>query len=521
VKYSSRYIIIIGFTLMLLLLLLIISTGLSNMSSINDRMDKIVNVHNLKARQMSELRSIARERSLLFYHMIMVRDPFVIDEDIQKASSLAGEFLKIKDELFAASSSSREKQKLEQMMEHAMASTRIQQQIVDLLLAGKFDQASKILLEKSLPAQTVAVNHYDNILSEQQLFATEAAQEAKVEYQRTYVFMLLLSGIVIIVGAVISVYAIRRTSNTEKSLHELNMDLEQRVEDRTRALSEANESLQGTIQVLQDTKTQLIHAEKMASLGNLVAGISHEINTPLGIGVTSATSLIEEVGKIEKQFQNDSMKRSDLEYFFAHARKAGDILIKNLDRAANLIRSFKQVAVDQSSDDWRSVHFRTYFDEILLSLHPQYRQTAISVENCADENLICFTHPGAIYQIISNIILNALLHAFGDGRNGTIRISAIQQGSDIEITCQDNGRGIPEQNLARIFEPFFTTRRGSGGTGLGLNIVYNLVTTQLGGQINVESIAGSGTKFTIRFPVQLTQPARTTQVSALLSSHKL
>jgi signal transduction histidine kinase len=203
------------------------------------------------------------------------------------------------------------------------------------------------------------------------------------------------------------------------------------------------------------------------------------------------------------------MKRSDLENFFEHAHKAGDILVKNLERAANLIRNFKQVAVDQSSDDWRCVNFRTYFDEILLSLQPQYKHTAIAIENCADENLQCLTHPGALYQIISNIILNALLHAFGDGRNGTIRVSAQLQGSEIEITCQDDGRGIPEQNIGRIFEPFFTTRRGSGGTGLGLNIVYNLVTTQLGGQINVASIAGSGTTFTIRFPMQTAQPSRT------------
>lgn len=508
-NHSSRFVIITGFSLMLFLLLLIIATGLNNMSSINDRMDKIVNVHNYKARQMSELRSIARERSLLFYHMLMVRDPFVIDENIQNASNYAGVFLKIKDELFAASSSIEERQKLDLMMENAIISTRAQQLVTNLLLAGKYDQANQIFQEKSLPAQAVAVSHYDTILNDNQRLASEAAIAAKSEYQRTYIFMLLLSGIVIIVGAVISVYVIRKSNKTEKSLLVLNLELERRVEDRTHALSEANESLQGTIQDLQATKTQLIQSEKMASLGNLVAGISHEINTPLGIGVTSATSLVEEVGNVEKQFNDGSMKRSDLEAFFAHAHKAGDILIKNLDRASNLIRSFKQVAVDQSSNDWRSVNFRKYFDEILISLHPQFRQTAISVENFTDENLKSFTHPGAIYQIISNLVLNALIHAFGDGRNGTIRITATQKDNEIEITCQDNGRGIPEQNIGRIFEPFFTTRRGSGGTGLGLNIVYNLVTTQLGGQINVESIAGSGTKFIIRFPMHLTQPTHT------------
>lgn len=500
-KYSSRFVIITGFTLVLLLLLLIIATSLNNMSSINDRMDKIVNIHNLKVMQMSELRSIARERSLLFYHMLMVRDPFLIDENIQKASNYAGEFIKIKDELFAASSSSSEKQKLDQMMESVTYSTRIQQQVIQLLLAGKFEQASQIFVEQSLPAQKIALEHYDRMLSEHQQFATEAAQEAKVEYQRSYIFMLLLSGIVIAVGAVISIYTVRRTSNAEKSLHELNMELEQRVEDRTHTLSEVNINLEGTIQALRDTQRQLIQVEKMASLGSLVAGISHEINTPLGIGVTAASSLQEEIDNIQKLFENGNMKRSDLEHFFVHANQAGDMLFNNMERARNLIHSFKQVAVDQSSDEWRILELHSYFAQIITSLGPKFKQTAVTVENCADMDLQTYTHPGAIYQIISNLTLNALLHAYDEGQAGVICVGARRDGDFIELTCQDNGKGIAEQNLGRIFEPFFTTRRGSGGTGLGLNIVYNLVSTRLGGVINVVSEIGTGTTFTVRLPV--------------------
>jgi signal transduction histidine kinase len=340
------------------------------------------------------------------------------------------------------------------------------------------------------------------MIEDQTALTEAAANEAEKDFRTTYIFMLVLSVIVITVGIFISIYTIRKTSRAEAFLHNLNQELEQRVEERTHALSELNQNLQTTIATLHDTKTQLIHSEKMASLGNLVAGISHEVNTPLGIGFTSATSLLEEVNNIDKQFQDGSMKRSDLENFFAHAHLAGDILIKNLDRASDLIRSFKQVAVDQSNDDIRLVNFYTYFSEVLLSLHPQYKNTTISVENCADQSLQCITYPGAIYQIISNLILNSLMHAFDYGQIGLIRVCARQDGSHVEISCQDNGKGISEQNLTKIFDPFFTTKRGSGGTGLGLNIVYNLVTTQLNGTINAESVEGEGTTFKIRFPIQ-------------------
>jgi signal transduction histidine kinase len=504
-NHSSRYVIIAGFTVMLLLLLVIIAIGINNMSAANERMATVVNVHNVKALQMSTLRSFARERSLLFYNMILLRDPFVVDENIQKASNIAGEFLAIQEALFATIETPEEKRKLDLMMANVQASIKIQREIIELLSAGKFDQASTLFIEKSLPAQLVAVMHYDSIINDQTQLAETAAKEAQEAYQHSFIFMLILSAIVITVGLAISIITIKRTTRAESALQTLNSQLEQRVEERTHALSEANVNLQDSIQKLQDTKVQLIQSEKMASLGSLVAGISHEVNTPLGIGVTSASSLLEELGNIERQFQSGNMKRSDLENFFEHAHQAGNILINNLDRAANLIRSFKQVAVDQSSNDLRSVNFYNYFGEILLSLHPQYKNTAITVENCADVNLNSVTHPGAIYQILSNIILNALLHAFESGQSGMIRISAKQEGSDVEITCHDNGKGIAEEHIGRIFDPFFTTRRGTGGSGLGLNIVYNLVTTQLGGTITVESAMGKGTTFRIRFPMHLTQ----------------
>jgi hypothetical protein len=166
-NHGSRWVIIAGFAVMLLLLLLIIAIGINNMSAANERMATVVNVQNVKTLQMSTLRSIARERSLLFYNMILLRAPFVIDENVQMASNYAGKFLAIKDALFATIETPEERQKLDLMMANAYASTKIQQQVVDLLVAGKFEQASTLFIEKSLPAQLVAVLHYDSIINDQ------------------------------------------------------------------------------------------------------------------------------------------------------------------------------------------------------------------------------------------------------------------------------------------------------------------------------------------------------------------
>ena len=501
-KHHASRVITTGFALMLLLLLLITATGISNMAAINARMDKIVNGHNVKTNQIATLRTIARERSLLIYHMLFDRDPFVVDGEVQQLSLLASQFLQIRDQFLSAGLAPAEKQQFEQMLRVVYQSTRVQQQVIDLLQQGRFDEAGQLLQERSLAEQGKALDQYDAMLDMQRRYAERAAREAEIAYRRSMIFMLALSGIVIAIGIAVSIYTIKKTRRAEETLLKMNNELEDRVSDRTQALSETNQNLQGTIQTLRSTQDQLIQAEKMASRGNLVAGISHEINTPLGIGVTSASSLQEEIGSIRKQFEDSSMKRSDLARFFEHADQASGILLTNLERASSLVRGFKQVAVDQTSDDWRMVDFHAYFEQILTSLQPKFKHTNITAENCADAGLLTHTHPGAIYQIISNLILNALTHAYEPGQPGVIHIGACRDGNHIKLSCQDNGKGIAEHHLGRIFEPFFTTRRGAGGTGLGLNIVYNLVTSQLNGQIDVSSQIGSGTLFTVRLPIQ-------------------
>ena len=271
------------------------------------------------------------------------------------------------------------------------------------------------------------------------------------------------------------------------------------------ALIVANRDLSSSLEHLRQTQSQLVQAEKMAALGSLVAGISHEINTPLGIGVTSATALQEELHSLRRAFDAGTMKRSTLERYLAHGQEGSDILVRNLMRAAELIRSFKQVAVDQVSDERRIFDLGEYIDEVVLSLQPRFKGHRVQVLNRSQAGLRVDSHPGAIYQILSNLLLNALLHGYDADEQGTIIIAAQRLGDEVQIECIDDGKGIAPEIRDRIFEPFFTTRRGAGGSGLGLHIVFNLVVSTLNGSIQLVPGAGRGTTFRINFPLSLEQ----------------
>jgi PAS domain S-box-containing protein len=279
-------------------------------------------------------------------------------------------------------------------------------------------------------------------------------------------------------------------------LHRLNKELAESKQQ----LETTNHDLEHMIEDLGNTHKQLVESEKLASLGSLVAGVAHEINTPLGISVTSSTVMHEEVNQLQGKFENDTLKRSELEAFFKQANQACQILQTNLNRASDLIRSFKQVAVDQTVDDLRNINLKKYIDEILISIGPSFKYSKVTVEADCDEDIDIETHPGALSQIISNLALNSMTHAYDESSEGVIRIKSYQDNESIVIEYSDDGKGISEENLKNIFTPFFTTRRGSGGSGLGLSIVYNLVTGTLRGNITAESVEGKGTDFRIVFP---------------------
>jgi len=245
---------------------------------------------------------------------------------------------------------------------------------------------------------------------------------------------------------------------------------------------------------------QMVESEKLAALGGLVAGMAHEINTPVGIAVTAASHLVDRTEELRGAWQAGSMKRSTLDHFIEGVEDAGRLILTNLERSNELVQSFKQVAVDQSSEARRTFTVQEYLEDILRSLRPSLKRAPHLIDVDCDPGLSITSYPGALAQVVTNLVMNSVVHAYDDGVSGRISLQATKQDGGIRLRYSDDGRGIPDDIRQRIFDPFFTTRRTQGGSGLGLHIVYNLVTQRLGGTISVESAAGQGTQFTVDIP---------------------
>ena len=263
---------------------------------------------------------------------------------------------------------------------------------------------------------------------------------------------------------------------------------------------EYQRSLEDSLEKLSRTQKEMIHSAKMAALGDLVAGVAHEVNTPIGVSVTASSFLLERTRHLRGLYQQGEMKRSDLEKYLTVAEESASSVLTNLERAAELVQSFKKVAADQSSEEKRSFELKTYLEQILISLRPQFKRTPHTVGMTCPENILLNSYPGAIMQILTNLIMNSLIHGFADGRPGEISIHVESSRGMLELRYRDSGVGMDQEQRERIFDPFYTTTRGSGGTGLGMNIVYNLVTQTLGGTISLESSPGQGALFMLAIP---------------------
>lgn len=291
----------------------------------------------------------------------------------------------------------------------------------------------------------------------------------------------------------------------EQQLKELNETLEARVADRTLKLEQSNQELCKALDLLQLTQDELVQSEKMASLGGLVSGFAHEINTPLGVGITAASHLQEELRRLARLFEENKLTRSHFEAFFESASEGGSMLMSNLQRTSDLIRGFKRVAVDQSSEALRRINVQEYLNEIVLSLRPKLRKGNVEVELKAEEELHFLTYPGCIAQIFTNLIMNSLIHAFDRKKEPKISIQAYSTGEQLKLVYADNGSGMTKEIVRQIFEPFFTTKLGDGGSGLGMNIVFNIVTQKLKGMISCHSELDQGTQFVIELPFNITE----------------
>lgn len=271
----------------------------------------------------------------------------------------------------------------------------------------------------------------------------------------------------------------------------------------------AESELLNSLRYLEMTREELVQSEKLASLGGLVAGVAHEINTPVGIAV-SAASFLQDQTKIARQRMEDgSLSHADVAALLDDAEESARLLLSNANRAGALIQSFKQVAVDRASDERRTFSLREFLEETVTSLRPKLKHTPHSVSVLCPNGIRMDSYPGPLSQALMNLLLNSLHHGYSDAEVGSIRLEVREVEDDIlEISCSDNGQGIPAELLPKIFEPFFTTKRGEGGSGLGLHVVYNIVTAKLGGTIKVQSVEGRGTTFRLRLPRQYDKGAR-------------
>ena len=267
--------------------------------------------------------------------------------------------------------------------------------------------------------------------------------------------------------------------------------------------------LTGKFQELEDTRGELVQSEKMASLGRMVAGFAHEINTPVGVAVGAVSQHEETIQCIEKMLTQDEVNEDALRTELASLRQGGALALSNLQRAAKLVQSFKRTSIDQTSNEVRLFSLKELISDVLYTLQHELKRLPIQVQVACAAELQLHGTPGLLEQLLTNLVMNAVQHAFDNGkRSGTIHITANRTGDDIHLVFADDGAGMLPEQMARIFEPFYTTRRSQGGSGLGLYVCYNIVTAQLGGTIQCESVLNEGCRFDIRFPVNFTPSPR-------------
>ncbi|KAF7769876.1 hypothetical protein PCIT_a2793 [Pseudoalteromonas citrea] len=316
-----------------------------------------------------------------------------------------------------------------------------------------------------------------------------------------------------------------KTADTIKKLDTVNRELEKRVVERTEKLNrtvnqldieratlkeevatrqQSEAALEQSLEDLKRAQGQLIESEKLASLGGLVAGVAHEINTPVGLSLTGISHFEHMVEDIDKLFQAGELEEDDFSRFTKDSKELAKTIHVSLARAANLVKSFKQVAVDQSSEEIREFDILEYLEETMTSMNSQLKQSDVNFDVVCNEQILMMTsYPGSWAQIFTNLIQNTLIHAYNKGQTGQVTLTFSKRADSLVLEFKDDGKGMSTQTIEKIFDPFFTTNRANGGSGLGMNIIYNIVTQKLSGTITVESEVGQGSSFYITAPIKL------------------
>lgn len=294
-----------------------------------------------------------------------------------------------------------------------------------------------------------------------------------------------------------------------EALRQHNLNLEATVAQRTAELTASNAELSDALGTLKKAQRELVESEKLASLGRLVAGVAHELNTPLGNALTVVSALDDRYRQLETMLAGATpLRRSTLEELARDSRRGQDILQRNVQKAADLVRDFKQVAIDQTADLRRDFDLAKVVEDVLVMVEPSFKHTPFIIDTDLCHGLVMNSYPGALGQVLTNLLMNALLHGFEGMPRGRVHVHCARlNDTEVELCVRDDGHGMDESVRRRIFDPFFTTKLGTGGSGLGMHIVHSIVTNVLGGQIEVHSAPGEGTQMLMTLPLVAPQRA--------------
>ena len=406
-----------------------------------------------------------------------------------------------------------------------------QEEFITLLNDDRRGEAKNLLLVDLDPYQTDLFRALARLAQHETALMEQASRDIDDSYQRARLVMLILSGFAALLSIAITFFITRsllRQLGGEPdyatgiaraiAAGELDLNIQiaprdrssllyamkvmrDRLDERTHALQEANAELEQSLESLKVTQEDLVRSEKLAALGALVAGVAHELNTPIGNSLLAATSLLDRSRAFERS-SAEGLRRSELEAHLEEVKQASEIVLRNLQRAVELVGSFKQVAVDRASSQARKFNLDEVVGEIGLTLWPTLRKSGATIDYDIPPGIRMDSYPGALGQVLTNLVNNAVIHGFDGEPGGQIRVSARLLDNDwVELSVRDNGHGIPPESIGRIYDPFYTTKLGKGGSGLGLNIVYNLVHGVLDGRIAVQSEVRKGTCFTVSIPL--------------------
>lgn len=496
------YMVFLAFSITLALFISLIVYGLFYIQSVNKDMRLIVEEHNTKEYLVTNMYNNARERVMSLFQMALSDDPFERDELYMSLNTNGAEFVRARLAYLEMSLNEKEAEILQQQGKLTSVAVPLQEQIIDLISNDEIEPARSLLIEKGVEAQNYVLNKLSELAALQKQETVTILNESNRQYEQVTRLTLWLGISASILGFIIAVLTSRKVHKDQQALNQLNTELEQRVNERTRELSLSNTELEETVATLKSAQNQLIESEKLASLGSMVAGVAHELNTPLGNSVTATSALAHNHENFQALCDDNKLKRSDLQAFLDEIKQGLSLIMRNLVRSSDLVKSFKQVAVDQTSQKQRHFILDEVINEDLLTLRPQLKKTKHEIQLDLEQDIQVNSYPGPLGQVIINVVMNAINHAFDDKVHGTISIICKKTGTDTAaIFISDNGKGIPENEVKKIFDPFYTTKFGQGGSGLGMHIAYNIVNGLLGGDISVSSKTGEGTTVSLSLPL--------------------